>query len=124
MTMLAATKLSPVADESTFTVAMLCDPAEPLETFRKNQLIRSPVTNGYGMYSRREANDGRRKFSILICLNSSGRIEVLSNIYVATGLGFRRFLNVLGPWGSGDAESRIQAALCIDGSKEKYESNE
>ena len=45
MSMLAATKLFPVADGSTFTVAMLCDPPEPLETF-KNQLIHSLVTNG------------------------------------------------------------------------------
>ena len=47
MSMLAATKLLPVADASTLTVAMLCDPPEPLETFR-NQLIDSLVINGYG----------------------------------------------------------------------------
>ena len=76
------------------------------------------------MYSRCEANDGRRKFSILICLNRSGSFEVLSDVYIATGFGVRRILNVLSTWGSGDTESRIHANLCIDGSKEKYKSNE
>ena len=79
------------------------------------------------MYSRCEANDGGRKLSILICLNRSGRFEVLSDIYTATGSGIRWILNVLASWGSGDAESIFHANLCIDGgrdSKEKYKSNE
>jgi hypothetical protein len=36
VSMLAATKLFPVADGSTLTLAMLCDPLEPLETFPKS----------------------------------------------------------------------------------------
>ena len=79
------------------------------------------------MYSRCEANDGGRKLSILVCLNWSGRFEVLSDVYTATGKGVRWLPNVLGSWGSGDAESRLHANLCIDGgreSKEKYKSNE
>lgn len=77
------------------------------------------------MYSRFIVYD-RRVIVSTFWRKGGGRIDVLSDVYCATGSVIRRLLNVVGIWGSGDAESRRNASLRIDRgrqSKEQYGSN-
>jgi hypothetical protein len=79
------------------------------------------------MYSPIEVSDRCRKDSICRCLSSSKTIEALSDIYIATGLGGGRLLNVVSCSGSCNAESRLNESMGINGgpqSKEEYGSNE
>jgi hypothetical protein len=79
------------------------------------------------MYSRNEVTDVGRKVSTCICRNRSGTIEVLSDVYIATGLAAGRVLNVALFWDTFNAESRINGSLGIDGrrqNKEEYGSGE
>ena len=79
------------------------------------------------VYSRSKVCDGNLKLSVCICLNSVGRIEVLSNGYTATGSGVGRMLNVAGSWAAADAEGRSDDTVGSDGgcqSKEEYGSGE
>ena len=78
------------------------------------------------MYSRLEVFDGRRKLSVCVCRNRGGSIEVLTNVYIATGSCFGRMLNVAGSWVAG-AEGRSDDTLGSDGgcqSEEEYGSGE
>ena len=79
------------------------------------------------MYSRSEVCDQRHKPSVFVCLDSVGRIEVLSNGYSATGSGVGRMLNVARSWATADAEGRSDDTVGIDEgcqSEEEYGSGE
>jgi hypothetical protein len=79
------------------------------------------------MYSRIEVGDRWRKGPICSCLNRSGSIEVLKDIYIAAGFGGGRSLNVAPCSVSLNAEGRSNESMGIDGgrqSKEEYGSNE
>jgi len=79
------------------------------------------------MYSPIEVCDRRINVSICVCLNRGGSIEVLGDVYIATGRVGRRALNVVSRKLSFDAESRGNASMGISegyGSKEEYGSNE
>ena len=79
------------------------------------------------MYSLSEVCDGRVELFVCVCLNSLGRIDVLSNVNTATGSALGRMLNVAGSWSAGDAEGRRDGTLGSDGgrqSEEEYGSGE
>ena len=79
------------------------------------------------MYSRSKVGDGSQKGSIWICLNRSGTIEAIRDVYIATGVGGGRVLNVIDFWGSWDVESRMNDSTGTGGgrqSKEDYGSGE
>ena len=70
------------------------------------------------MYSRSEVCDGRVELSVCVCLNSSGRIDVLINGNTATGSAVGRMLNIAGSWSAADAESRSDDTLGSDGGRQ------
>ena len=74
-----------------------------------------------------EVCDRRRNVSVYICLHSSGKIEVLGDVYFAAGRVGGRALNVASHNLPFDAESKIDARMSISGgyrSKKEYGSNE
>ena len=79
------------------------------------------------MYSRIKASNVSDKDSLCIRTNNGGSIEVLSDVYIATGLGLGWALNIASCWVPFDAKSRSNDSMSVDGgrqSKEKYRSNE
>ena len=79
------------------------------------------------MSSRIEASDVSGKDSLWIHINSSGIIEVLSDVYIAAWLGLGWALNIASCWVPFDAKSRSNGSMSVDGgrqSKEQYRSNE
>ena len=79
------------------------------------------------MYSRIKASDVSGKDSLCIRINSGGIIEVLSDVYIAAGLGLGWALNIASCCVPFDAKSRSNGSMSVDGgrqSKEKYRSNE
>jgi hypothetical protein len=114
VTIWQSTKLLPVPLGSTFAVLIEGDPSAPLKAL-PNQLTRSPEKKGVMMYSRIEVCDRRLKLSVSVCLDSAGRIEVLSNGYIATGSGVGRMLNVARSWAAADAEGGRDDIVGIGG---------
>ena len=74
-----------------------------------------------------KANNFSGKASVCIRFNSNGSIELLSDVYIATGLGLGWALSIASFWFPFDAKSRSNDNFSVDGgrqSKEKYSSNE
>jgi hypothetical protein len=63
---------------------------------------------------------------VCVCLNSLGKIDVLSNVNTATGSVVGGMLNVAGTWSVAAAEVRSDDRLGSDGGRqsEEYESGE
>jgi hypothetical protein len=79
------------------------------------------------MYSRIKASNVSGEDSLCNRFNSSVSIEVLSDVYIATGLGLGWGLNIASCWVPFDAKSRSNDSMSVDGgsqSKEKYRNNE
>jgi hypothetical protein len=101
--------------------------SSPLKAL-KNQLTHSLVNKlARTVYSRSKVGDGSQKGSIWICLNKSGTIEAIGYVYISTGIGAGRVLNVIEFWVSWDVESRMNDSTGTDGrrqGKEDYGSGE
>lgn len=76
------------------------------------------------MYARIKVEDGNGEFSIGICSNTGGTVDVLRDVYCATGCSIGgRILNVGCYWGFWKAETRSNDTTGIDDgrqSKEEY----
>ncbi len=90
---------------------------EPSAPLKVSAISRSLAKNKYAwmMYSPIEVCDGGRKVSVGICLNSGGGIEVLGDVYIATGRFGGGTLNIVSCKLPFDAESRGNASMSING---------
>ena len=67
------------------------------------------------MCSRIKVSDAGRKGSICKCIGGSGSIDVLSDIYIATGIGLGRLLDIGSFWVPFDAERRGNGGMSVNG---------
>jgi hypothetical protein len=88
----AATKLFPVPDGSTFTDWIFRLPSAPLRN--ELSIVVAGWTSRFTRYSPIEVGDASRKGPILTQWKGCGSVKRLGNVDIATGLSGARVLNV------------------------------